>query len=214
MEHIQNTLLPAFAWLVFGVIALAMAVWVWRVVRFMWNEDEAWVTEETLGLPKGAVRTFIVISFTAIMFLIFFGNFPGIPTDDRKWFLTAYASVLAFYFGSKYFERPQTSSERRGLAISRIIPSSGTLPTASTAASPADIVIEGSGFESPTVVSFTNGAHPPYLLRTYNMVRDSHEKLTVAVEIEPATPLGSYDVAVELANGSKVVYKSGFTVEK
>jgi hypothetical protein len=208
MEHIQNTLLPAFAWLVFGVITLTMLMWVWRVAYFMIDDPHDGFTEETLGLPKGAVRTFIVISFTAIMFLIFFGNFPDIPADDRKWFLTAYASVLAFYFGSKYFPL-QTSSERRGLAISRIIPSNGKLPT--SVPSPADIVIEGSGFESPTVVSFTNGAHP---LKASSMVRDSHEKLTVTIELEPTTPLGSYDVAVELANGSKVVYPSGFTVEK
>ena len=211
MEHIQNTLLPAFAWLVFGVIASTTLMWVWRIVGFMLDKDQAWDAEETLGLPKGAVRTFIVISFTGIMFLIFFGNFPAIPTDDRKWFLTAYASVLAFYFGSKYFPALQTRSQRRGLAISRIIPSIGNRPTTGTGPSPADIVIEGSGFESPIVVSFTNGAGHP--LKTSNMLGDSHEKLTVTVELGPTTPLGLYDVAVELANGSRSVYKAGFTVE-
>ena len=205
MEHFQSTFLPAFAWLVFGVIALAIGVWVLRILLFIKNEDEPWANDETLGLPKGSVRTFIVISFTAIMFLTFFGNFTGIPPEDRKWFLTAYSSVLAFYFGTKYF---QPRSESHGLAISSISLTSGTRPASGTQW--ADLAIQGSGFESPTGVRFTNGAHA---LNTANLAVDSHEKLRVALELANTTPTGAYDVAVELANGSKIVYKSGFTVK-
>ena len=80
---------------------------------------------ETLGLPKGTVRSFIVITFTGIMFLLLFGEFADILAEDRKWFLTAYGSVLAFYFGTKYF--PERFSAR-GLSISRVSPPVSHLP--------------------------------------------------------------------------------------
>jgi len=207
VANFHNVLLTAFGWLVFGVIGVAILAWVWRVGTFMTDTSQAWSQEETLGLPKGAVRTFIVISFSGIMFLIFFGNFPGIPADDRKWFLTAYSSVLAFYFGTKYFQA-RTERERRGLAITRISPPIGHRLTNSTP--PADIVIEGSGFESPRAVTFTQGATS---IPTSRLEVISEDSVKVALELAATTPPGVYDVAVELANGSKVVYKSGFTVE-
>lgn len=207
MENFQNVLLPAFGWLVLGVIAVAFLMWVWRVGYFMIDDPRDGFTEETLGLPKGAIRTFIVISFSGIMFLIFFGNFPGIPADDRKWFLTAYSSVLAFYFGTQYFQA-RSERERRGLVISRVSPPIGKRPTNGTP--PADVVIEGSGFESPRAVTFTQGAHS---IPTSRLEVNSADSVKVALELAATTPVGAYDVAVELANGSKIVYKSGFTVE-
>ena len=208
MENFQNILLPWFAWLVLAVLALAMVMWVWRVGLFMLNENEAWRPGETLGLPKGAIRTVIVISFSAIMFLIFFGNFPGIPADDRKWFLTAYASVLSFYFGTKFFEGRAESSRKPGLAISSIAPAIGTRPTGNSQS--AKIIIRGSGFDSPAAVRVTNGAQT---LKTDSLVADSEEQLTTIVELAPTTAEGPYDVVVELVNGSRMVYKSGFIVK-
>jgi hypothetical protein len=208
MGNFENVLVPAFGWLVLGVIGVAMLMWVWRVGYFLIDDPRAGFTEETMGLPKGAVRTFVVISFSGIMFLIFFGDFPGIPADDRKWFLTAYSSVLAFYFGSRYFQA-RAERERRGLAITSISPPIGKRPT--NGAPPSDIVIEGSGFESPRAVTFTQGATS---IPTANLEVNSVDSVKVAVKLAATTPSGAYDVAVELANGSKVVYKSGFTVEE
>jgi hypothetical protein len=205
---VQDILIPAFGWLVLVIIALTLVVWLWRTVWFMLDKNEPWATGETMGLPKGAVRTFIVISFTGIMFLIFFGDFPGIPAADRKWFLTAYSSVLSFYFGIKYFEaRSETTAEKKGLAITRISPSLGQRPSNGT--SHADIVIEGSGFQSPRAVTFTQGANT---IPASRLTVDSEESVKVALDLAPTIPVGAYDVAVELANGSRVVLKSGFTL--
>ena len=100
----------------FLVIFGAFVAWAFRIWReFRKNEFDR---VETLSLPKGTVRSFIVITFTGIMFLVFFADISDvISPSDRKWFLSAYGSVLAFYFGTKYF--PERFSAR-GLSVSRV----------------------------------------------------------------------------------------------
>ena len=120
-SYFQDIIIPSFAWLVFLIILGAYVALGFRTWRAFRRNEFKLRLDDTLGLPKGTIRSFIVITFTAIMFLVFFGDFAGvtIPPEDRKWFLTAYGSVLAFYFGTKYFPERFAS---RGLAISSVSP--------------------------------------------------------------------------------------------
>lgn len=206
MDHFEDVIVPVFGWVVFVIFVFAIAVWGARILKFfIANRDEPPYPGETLGLPKGSVRSFIVITFSAVMFLIFFGDFDAVPAEDRKWFLTAYSSVLAFYFGAKYFPERFV---RRGLGIFSILPPVGKRPPKDK--SKANLKIGGIGFDAPKSVTFTQGNEK---LTTSPLSVTSQEALTVAVELEPKTTPGAYDVTVELDNGSKVVSKAGFTVE-
>ena len=157
-SYFQDIIIPSFAWLVFAIILGAFLALVWRTYRAFKDDDFKLRVNETLGLPKGTIRSFIIITFTAIMFLIFFGDIDGveIPVEDRKWFLTAYASLLAFYFGSKYLPDRTTA---RGLVISSISTPVGHPPTGADSVREA-IEITGNGFESPKSVAFNQQGAP------------------------------------------------------
>ena len=202
-SYFQDIIIPTFAWLVFLIILGAFVAWAFRVWRaFRKNELDR---VETLGLPKGTVRSFIVITFTGIMFLLLFGEFADIVAEDRKWFLTAYGSVLAFYFGTKYF--PERFSAWC-LSFSRVSPPVSHLPRSDSAAE--TLIISGSGFESPRGVTVRRDGQD---LATSGMEAASRDEISINVTLSGATPVGPYDVIVELANGSRIVKTSAYAVE-
>lgn len=208
-SYFQDIIIPSFAWLVFAIILGAFLALIWRTIRAFRDGEFKLRLNETLGLPKGTIRSFIVITFTAIMFLIFFGDIDGveIPDEDRKWFLTAYASVLAFYFGSKYFpDRAAT----RGLVISSVSPPVSNPPDGTESVNEA-IQITGNGFESPKSVEFDQDGTK---LPVSRMVSDSQTNIEVDITLAPDSKLGAYDIIVELANGSRIVKTSGYSLEK
>ena len=203
--YIPEFIVPAFVWLVFTIILGAFLALAVRTIQVLMS-DKRLEPAETLGLPKGTIRSFIVITFTAIMFIVFFADFPGlnIPGDDRKWFLTAYGSILAFYFGAKYF--PERFGQR-GLAISNVDPPRVNRPATGNAE--LELTIKGTGFESPKAAG---ADHPDGQLPTSTPKTESGERLTVVVTLADDSPEGAYDVWVQLANGSKIVRTAALTV--
>ena len=203
--YIPEIIVPAFVWLVFAIVLFTFLALARRTLQVL-GDKKLVDTAETLGLPKGTIRSFIVITFTAITFVVFFADFPGleIPEADRKWFLTAYGSVLAFYFGTKYF--PERYGQR-GLAISAVDPPTVNRPASGTA--PLELTIRGTGFESPRAAG---ADHPKGQLATSTPKAESGERLTVEVTLAHDSPEGAYDVWVDLANGSKIVRTAALTV--
>ena len=60
--------------------------------------------KETMGLPKGAMRTFLALTFTAIAALAVLGNGDFVVAMDKKWILGELGVIITFYFGSKAVE--------------------------------------------------------------------------------------------------------------
>ena len=94
--------------IVMAALFIAVSAWVIRIglffiVRFQKrDEPNPFEKKETLGLPKGAMRTFLAITFTAIGSLAIFS---GIVDDDQvKWVLGELGVIITFYFGSKSLE--------------------------------------------------------------------------------------------------------------
>ncbi len=59
--------------------------------------------KETMGLPKGAMRTFLALTFTAIAALALLKT--GLVNEvDKKWILLEFGAIVTFYFGSKSLE--------------------------------------------------------------------------------------------------------------
>ena len=203
--YIPDFIIPAFAWLVFAMILGAFAALGYRTWKVLTNENLV-ERAETLGLPKGTIRSFIVITFTAITFIVFFADFPGlnIPADDRVWFLTAYGSVLAFYFGTKYF--PERFAHR-GLAISDVDPPKVNRPASGTVQ--LELTIKGMGLESPKDAGVV---HKDGELTTSTPKAETGERVKVDVTLAADSPLGVYDVSIDLANGSRIVRTAGLTV--
>ena len=94
------------------IVSVALVAWMVRLGLFFYhrwkerakrNELE---TKETMGLPKGAVRTFLALTFTAVAVIAVLGgdSVVGIGTDDKKWILGEFGLIIAFYFGSKTLE--------------------------------------------------------------------------------------------------------------
>jgi len=200
----QETLIPIFGWTVLVIIALAALLWLVRTSMVLVTGEYKLKVNETLGLPKGTIRSFIVITFTAIMFLVFFGDVGNIvPPEDRKWFLAAYASVISFYFGTKYL--PQ-SLGRTGLSISSITPEVANPGNANVS-----FIITGSGFNDPSEVAFSRGGVP--IVVSSSLKQSSDESIEAVFSIPAAAATGSYDISVELANGSRIVRKSALQIQ-
>lgn len=203
----QDTLIPWFGWLIFGIILVTFVGLVARTIRVFIKKE--FRSDETLGLPKGTIRSFIIITFTGIMFIIFFGDIEGaqIPDEDRKWFLTAYASVLSFYFGSKFIP---SRSDARGLAIMGVDPPVSHLPAANAAAVKEMIVISGSGFDAPKSVEIKGESGA---LVITDIEYESLTSIKLNVTLAPDSKIGAYDVVVALANGSIIVGTSKYSLE-
>lgn len=60
--------------------------------------------KETMGLPKGAMRTFLALSFTIIATLVLLKGAEFVSLDDKKWILLELGAIITFYFGSKSLE--------------------------------------------------------------------------------------------------------------
>ena len=72
------------------------------------NEDK-----ETMGLPKGAIRTFFALSFTAVAILVLLDSSELVSAVDKKWILLELGAIITFYFGSKSLEAYQESKEKQ-----------------------------------------------------------------------------------------------------
>lgn len=72
------------------------------------------------------------------------------------------------------------------------------------------IEITGSGFESPKSVTFDQDGELPVV----RFVSNSQTSIEVDISLAPDTKLGAYDIIVELANGSRIVKTSGYSLEK
>ena len=59
--------------------------------------------KETMGLPKGAMRTFLALTFTAIAALVLL-KAGLVDQPDKKWILLELGAIVTFYFGSKSLE--------------------------------------------------------------------------------------------------------------
>ncbi len=94
---------------IMAVLAIAIAAWLIRILIFFmvrllkWREPNPHESKETMGLPKGAVRTFLALSFTSLTTLAILGE-NVIDDVDKKWLLGELGIIIAFYFGSKAVE--------------------------------------------------------------------------------------------------------------
>ena len=205
----QAIVVTAFEWLLFAIFVTGVTAWVVRIAKFFcWyllNPNTNPYPGETLGLPKGAVRTFLVLAFTAITYLIFADGLGEIGSEDKKWFLTAYGTIILFYFGQKTLEG---RTARPSLGIDRVYPSSNRRHQDRNR--PLKVAIDGNGFETTTKVSFLKDGHD---LAQSAFTPVSINSIIVCLDINEDSPPGGYDVTVELANGSTLVRKSGFMVE-
>ncbi len=59
--------------------------------------------KETMGLPKGAMRTFLALIFTTIATLVLLKT-DLVSLVDKKWILLELGAIITFYFGSKSLE--------------------------------------------------------------------------------------------------------------
>ena len=74
MINFQDALIPLFGLVVLMIIVLAALLWLARTTIVLVTGEYKLRVNETLGLPKGTIRSFVIITFTAIMFVIFFGD--------------------------------------------------------------------------------------------------------------------------------------------
>jgi hypothetical protein len=93
------------------VIIVAALSWLVRLAIYFgfrfrdWKKGEPnpYEKKETMGLPKGAMRTFLALSFTAIATLVLL-KANIVSLDDKKWILLELGAIITFYFGSKSLE--------------------------------------------------------------------------------------------------------------
>jgi hypothetical protein len=109
MEAINNYL-PVAIIVIFTISAIS---WIIRLVLFfVFRSKEGRKRDggkkniyenEPMGLPKGAIRTFLVFIFSILAILAIFGDLP-VDGEDKKWVLLEFGGILTFYFGSRVFE--------------------------------------------------------------------------------------------------------------
>jgi hypothetical protein len=107
-DFLVNNFLPAAIVIVVSVAALS---WLVRLVLYFgfrfrdWKKGRSnpYEKTETMGLPKGAMRTFLALTFTAIATLALFKT-GLVEQVDKKWVLLEFGAIITFYFGSKSLE--------------------------------------------------------------------------------------------------------------
>ncbi len=110
MDFFREDFLPIAitAGITIALVAWAVRLGVFFLYRILQRKDKANPHEgkETMGLPKGAMRTFLALSFTSIATLAIFSDASlGIISEvDKKWILAELGGIITFYFGSKSVE--------------------------------------------------------------------------------------------------------------
>jgi len=95
-----------------AVLIVAGLAWLTRLVIYFGFRYRDWrkglpnqyEKKETMGLPKGAMRTFLALSFTAIAMLALLKSPVLVDAVDKKWILLELGAIITFYFGSKSLE--------------------------------------------------------------------------------------------------------------
>ena len=109
-EYMLEKFLPGA---IMAVISIAVIAWVIRLVVFFIRrfqerntKENPHENKETMGLPKGAMRTFLALAFTSLAVIAIFGDSSNIfvHEDDKKWILVELGAIITFYFGSKTLE--------------------------------------------------------------------------------------------------------------
>ena len=106
----EETIVDVFLYLLIAVFSVALAAWVIRIGIFFFrrvresDKPNPLEAKETLGLPKGAVRTFLMLSLTAFTIIALLSGEELFGIDDKKWILGEFGIVMSFYFGSKAIE--------------------------------------------------------------------------------------------------------------
>ena len=110
LEYMVEQFLPGT---IMVVVSIALIAWMIRLGIFVgfrineWRKGESLPdNKETMGLPKGAIRTFLVLTFTAMaMIAIFAGKDAAFfDIEDKKWILAELGGIITFYFVSKALE--------------------------------------------------------------------------------------------------------------
>jgi hypothetical protein len=121
-NFLVNDFLP-FA--ILAALTIAGVAWIVRLGLYFgfrirdWKKGRSnpYEKKETMGLPKGAMRTFLALSFTAIAALVLLNpNLVG--SADKKWILGELGVIITFYFGSKAVET-YVDSKAKTKAIER-----------------------------------------------------------------------------------------------
>ncbi|HEY32747.1 MAG TPA: hypothetical protein G4O10_06540 [Dehalococcoidia bacterium] len=108
-DFLTNTFLPTA---IVVVVAIAGLAWIIRLFLYFgfryrdWKKGIANPLEkkETMGLPKGAMRTFLALSFSAIATMVLLKGADYVVVEDKKWILLELGAIITFYFGSKSLE--------------------------------------------------------------------------------------------------------------
>ena len=109
MNYMVEQFLPGA---IMVIVSVALIAWMVRLGLFFYHrwrrrtEPNKLESKETMGLPKGAVRTFLVLAFTAVAVIAVLGgeSVAAISVDDKKWILGVLGMIIAFYFGNKTLE--------------------------------------------------------------------------------------------------------------
>ena len=115
VEFLAETFLPVTLMVILIIIGVA---WLIRLGLFFYfrfnqrNEPNPHENKETMGLPKGAIRTFFALSFTALSTLVLLNSNELVDTADKKWILLELGAIITFYFGSKSLEAYQESKAK------------------------------------------------------------------------------------------------------
>ena len=109
LEYMVEQFLPGT---IMVVMSIALIAWMVRLGIFFafrikrWRQPNPHENKETMGLPKGAIRTFLVLAFTAMAIIAIFAE-SGVVVlapGDKKWILAELGAIITFYFGSKALE--------------------------------------------------------------------------------------------------------------
>jgi len=115
VEFLAETFLPTTLMVILIIIGVS---WLTRLGLFFYfrvkkrNEPNPHENKETMGLPKGAIRTFFALSFTALATLVLLDSNDLVDAVDKKWILLELGAIITFYFGSKSLEAYQESKAK------------------------------------------------------------------------------------------------------
>ena len=108
-EYMLEKFLPGA---IMAIVSIAVIAWVTRLCVFFIvrirerDKENPHEHKETMGLPKGAMRTFLTLAFTSLAVIAIFEDSTNIFVDagDKKWILVELGAIITFYFGNKSLE--------------------------------------------------------------------------------------------------------------